>query len=59
MKYKFKCSICKKISNDVRFEGEQEQFICDNCLYNLRFLNGGLKEMKGGFKENGTNTSFK
>jgi hypothetical protein len=51
MKDKFKCSIYKKISNDVRFEGEQEQFICDNCLYNLRFLNGGLKEMKGGLKE--------
>ena len=44
MKEKFVCSVCKKKSEFVRFEGETESFICDNCLYNLRYLKGGLKE---------------
>lgn len=33
------CEKCKKIKPDVRFEGSEEGFFCDSCLY----------EMKGGF----------
>lgn len=35
------CEVCNKIKDSVRFEGETECFICDECLYKLK---GGLKE---------------
>jgi hypothetical protein len=37
------CEICKKKKKDVRFEGSEEKYICDKCLYELkrkRYENG-------------------
>ena len=34
------CEKCNKIKDSVRFEGSEEGFYCDKCLYELK---GGLK----------------
>jgi len=58
------CEICKTKNEFVRFEGSFEGFICDECLSEInqeeRIKDNIFKiELKGGIKENGTNTSFK
>jgi hypothetical protein len=45
MKDKFMCSVCGIINEFVRFEGEQDAFICDKCLYEIKNNNyKGVKE---------------
>jgi len=41
MKEKFICCKCGIKNEFVRFEGETESFICDECLYNSK---GGIKK---------------
>jgi len=31
-----KCEVCNKEKKDVRFEGSEEKFICDKCLYEIK-----------------------
>lgn len=30
------CEKCNKVKDNVRFEGSEECFICDGCLFELR-----------------------
>ena len=30
------CEVCKKVKENVRFEGLTESFICDICLYEYK-----------------------
>ena len=41
------CEVCNKIKPDVRFEGSEEKYICDNCLFEIK--NGEKQKVTGDY----------